>query len=265
MDHAEYSEAKRTIGAFQSGDNYLILNEDADDVIALGRGAASRRVGFSITREVAAGCFVSEGALWLRHGGEERRRVRPLEGIPLQGDHNLANIAAAAAAAAAAGASIESISRGIDRLRPLPHRIELVADVVGVRYFNDSLATLPEAALASVRSFREPVHLLAGGSSKGADFAALAKGICAATVVTVALVGDEAERIFAALLEAEFCGDAAIFESFDEAFGALAGRARLGDVVLLAPACASFGMFDGYAERGGRFAELVAQRYRLLG
>ena len=116
---------------------------------------------------------------------------------------------------------------------------------------------MAEAALASVRSFRESVHLLAGGSSKGADFAALARGICDATVVTVALVGEEAERISAALTETGFRGDVAIFESFDEAFRTLAGRARSGDVVLLAPACASFGMFENYKDRGKQFRHLA--------
>ena len=259
-DRAEYLEAKRTISAFQGVEDHLVLNWDSPQAMSFRRGSSARASCFSITGEVDEGCYVSNGSLWLKLSGK-LEKICAVGDVPLLGDHNLANVAAASAAAAAAGASVEAIGKGIGNISPLPHRLQLVATIDGVSYYNDSLATVPEAALAAVRAFREPVHLIAGGSSKGADFSAMARGIAEAGVVrSVTLIGDEAERIVTALEVAGFDGDVTAFERFEESVAATADRAQPGEVVLLAPACASFGMFENYAERGSEFSRLVEER-----
>jgi len=259
-DRGEYLEAKRAICRFQQAEDYLISNGDSPEAMSFQRGSSGRRMTFSITREVEDGCFVSGGSLWLRLEGEGvREKICGVNDIPLLGHHNLANVAAASTAAAAAGASIEAIGRGISKISALPHRLQLVGEVCGVAYYNDSLATVPEASLASVRAFVEPVHLIAGGSSKGADFLLLAEGIAGAKVKSVALIGDEAERIATALEAASFAGDVRQFDTLEASVTALTARAQPGEVVLLAPACASFGLFANYAERGHAFNRLVEE------
>ena len=259
-DRAEYLEAKRTICRFQQAENYLISNGDSIEAMSFQRGSSGRRMTFSITGEVEDGCFVSASSLWLRLDGEGgREKICAVDDIPLLGDHNLANVAAASTAAAAAGASVEAIGRGISKLSALPHRLQLVGEVAGVAYYNDSLATVPEASLASVRAFAEPLHLIAGGSSKGADFSLFAEGIAAAKVKSVALIGDEAERLATALGAASFAGYVRQFDTLEASVTALSARAQPGEVVLLAPACASFGLFENYAERGRAFNRLVEE------
>ena len=259
-DGAEYLEAKRTISAFQGAEDHLVLNRDSPQAMSFLRGSSARASFFSIAGEVDEGCFVADGSLWLRLSGK-REKICAVGDVPLLGAHNLANVAAASAAAAAAGASVEAIGSGIGNISSLPHRLQLVATIDGVSYYNDSLATVPEAALAAVRAFREPVHLIAGGSSKGADFSSLAKGIVEVGVVrSVALIGDEAGRIITALDTAGFDGDVITFDRFEDCVAAMADRAQPGEVLLLAPACASFGMFENYAERGREFSRLVEER-----
>jgi UDP-N-acetylmuramoylalanine--D-glutamate ligase len=169
--------------------------------------------------------------------------------LALRGAHNRENAAAATAAARAAGADAETVARGLREFPGVPHRLELVAEVAGVRYVNDSKATNVAAALRALAAYEdEPVHLILGGSRKGEDFAPLAAAI-GPNVKSIHLIGETADELAAAIPAAVRSGDLAT------ALNAIA--AEPGDVVLLSPACASYDQFRDFEHRGEEFRRLV--------
>jgi UDP-N-acetylmuramoylalanine--D-glutamate ligase len=182
--------------------------------------------------------------------GTEFSADDPLPAEPLiRGAHNRENAAAATAAARAAGVPDEQIAEALRTFPGVPHRLELVAEVNGVRYVNDSKATNVAAALRALAAYEdEPVHLILGGSRKGEDFAPLAAAI-GPNVKSVHLIGETAKELAAAIPQARTDGDLA---------GALAAiEAEPGDVVLLAPACASYDQYRDFEARGEEFRRLV--------
>jgi UDP-N-acetylmuramoylalanine--D-glutamate ligase len=176
---------------------------------------------------------------------------QPLPAEPLlRGRHNRENAAAATAAARAVGISDDAIATALRTFRGVPHRLELVAELGGVSYVNDSKATNVAAALPALATYAdEPVHLILGGSSKGEDFAPLAAAI-GPNVRSIHLIGAEADR-----LEAVVGGDRD--ETLERAVTHAAEQARAGDVVLLSPACASYDQFESFEQRGETFRCLV--------
>ncbi len=188
---------------------------------------------------------------WLTVRGE---RVLAAAEMPIPGRHSLADALAAALGASLAGASIEAIAAGIRDFGGVPHRLERVATRQGVGWVNDSQATIPMAAIAALEAFAPaPVVLIAGGKDKGLDYAALTDAIADRCRVAV-LIGETAEqleRLIARRVPVVRAG------SMSEAVAAAGAWARTGDVVVLAPAAASFDMFDDYAARGDAFREAV--------
>jgi UDP-N-acetylmuramoylalanine--D-glutamate ligase len=167
----------------------------------------------------------------------------------LRGTHNRENAAAATAAARAAGVDEETIARGLRDFRGVPHRLELVAKIGGVRYVNDSKATNVAAALRALAAYEdEPLHLIVGGSRKGEDFAPLAAAI-GPNVKSIHLIGETADELAAAIPTAVRSGDLAT------AFNKI--TAEPGEVVLLSPACASYDQFRDFEHRGEEFRLLV--------
>ncbi|MSR84595.1 MAG: UDP-N-acetylmuramoyl-L-alanine--D-glutamate ligase [Candidatus Latescibacteria bacterium] len=250
----EYLQAKRNICRHQGPGDVLVVNRDCPQA----RGFAQRhRVAvwtFSTAGPVERGAWVEAGRLWLRRPGAQQEELCQVEEIPLRGRHNWENAAAAATAAAVAGASPEQIRAGILGFEGLAHRLERVGEYGGVLYYNDSLATTPDAAVAALQAFDEPVVLIAGGSSKEADFSALGAALAAGQVKAVVLLGEEGERIAQAALQAGYTGELVRgCQSMEEAVTQARRRVRPGEVVLLSPACASFGMFANYKDRGEQF------------
>jgi UDP-N-acetylmuramoylalanine--D-glutamate ligase len=177
----------------------------------------------------------------------------PLPAEPsLRGAHNRENAAAATAAARAAGAGEEQIARGLREFRGVPHRLELVAEVGGVRYVNDSKATNVAAALRALSAYEdEPVRLILGGSRKGEDFEPLAAAL-GPNVGAVYVIGETADELARAIPDTIRAGD------LGTAVERAAGAAQPGEVVLLSPACASYDQFRDFEERGEEFKRLVA-------
>jgi UDP-N-acetylmuramoylalanine--D-glutamate ligase len=166
--------------------------------------------------------------------------------------HDVANALAASAAALGAGATLDGVRTALRSFAGLPHRLSLVADAGGVRWYDDSKATNPHAALAALRGF-DSVVLVAGGRNKGLDLGLLARGAeRVRAVVALGESGPEVAAAFAGLRPVTRVG------TMDEAVMAAAAAARPGDVVLLAPGCASFDRYRSYAERGDDFARAVA-------
>jgi UDP-N-acetylmuramoylalanine--D-glutamate ligase len=175
----------------------------------------------------------------------------------LRGQHNKENIAAAVAVAKIVNIQSSIINETVANFKGLEHRLEEVATVNGVTYFEDSFSTTPETTIAAIKSFTEPLILIAGGSDKGSDFTELGKVISESpNIKAVILIGLMAERIEKAIVNRDIKIIKDIKDMKDIVFTA-SRLATTGDVVLLSPACASFDMFKNYKDRGNQFKEQV--------
>jgi UDP-N-acetylmuramoylalanine--D-glutamate ligase len=233
-----------------SAGGLVVLNADDPVSRALGERLASRAVAWYAAASGPRTSAWVEGG-WLVMGGE---RLIPAADVPLPGDHLRADVLAASLGAALAGASAPAIARAIAGFRGVPNRLEMVGDVRGVRYVNDSQATIPVAAIAALRAFGEArIVLIAGGKDKGLDYVELA-GVIATHCRAAVLIGETA-----AALERLIAGRTPVHRatSMPDAVGTAASLAEAGDVVLLSPAAASFDMFVDYAARGEAFRAAV--------
>lgn len=253
-----YLQDKRVIAAGQPPDATLVLNADDPQHRRFADGAAARVVLFSTRRRPAGdGAWLADGAGRVSVGG---RRGAAFDAAPgaaagLGGRAITANLLAAAAAAAAFGSEPATIRRALNRFDGLPHRLEPVGQAAGVRFVNDSAATIPEAVAAALAAVPAPVVLLAGGADKDLDFSALAAS-AGSLRRCVLLAGSATAKLGAALRGAGVRCDGP-FDSLEDAFVAALRAAEPGATVLLSPGCASFGMFRNEFDRGDRFRALV--------
>ncbi len=245
-----YASAKARLFANQTADDWAVVNSDDPVVMARTAGVAAQRVTFSVS--AAADVTVDEA--WItRRTPAGAERVVPIEAVKLPGRHLLADVVAAVAVAGLAGAAAPAAAAGLAGFTGLEHVMEPVTEIAGVRFVNDSKATNVEAARRSIESFEGGVVAIVGGQVKGGDLSALC-GPLAARGRGVVAIGETATRVRAALEGAVPVVEAgSMADAVREAFG----MAETGGVVLLAPACASFGWFTDYAERGRRFREAV--------
>ncbi|MEE2658385.1 MAG: UDP-N-acetylmuramoyl-L-alanine--D-glutamate ligase [Candidatus Latescibacterota bacterium] len=259
-DRSEYVEAKASICGFQHPEDivlYAASDATADELSRRGRG--QRRAVRVDGREVASGAWISDGGTvrW-RQGGSESKLFHR-DDVHVPGEHNLLNAALAAATAASLGVEADAIAAGTRAFLGLSHRLEHVARHNGVDYVNDSLATTPEAAAAGVVALDQPLAVIAGGASKGADFQVLGEAVVKTGVRCLVLMGEEAPRIAAAASSAGLPSSRiAEVGTMAEAVREATERVSSGDAVLLSPACSSFDMFGSYSERGDAFRAAVA-------
>ncbi|MEE2679159.1 MAG: UDP-N-acetylmuramoyl-L-alanine--D-glutamate ligase [Myxococcota bacterium] len=245
-----YTEAKARIFANQQPEDTAVLNADDPAARRFAERTRGRVLLFSATGPVAEGAWLDEGVAVLEVGGETRRI--PLA-TSLPGRHNRENALAALVAAHAAGADPERAAEGIAAFSGLPHRMEAVATIGGVSYVNDSKATNPSAAARALGATGAPIIWIAGGRSKDLDFTALA-GVARQKVRAAVLIGEAASEIEAAL---DASVDVQHARTLQDAVGRAAGLSQPGDVVLLAPACASQDQFRDFEERGECFRASV--------
>jgi UDP-N-acetylmuramoylalanine--D-glutamate ligase len=253
VDMDSYAAAKARIWAYQDADDTAVVNADDPVVMKWAAGAPSRVVTFGL--QAAADYFVRDGQL---HGP-----FGPFLGVdelPRSQPHDLANSLAAAAAAWPAGASDGGIAAALRRFRGGPHRVALVAEAEGIRWYDDSKATNPHATVAAVSGF-ESVVLIAGGRNKGLDLRPLGVDTAPRVRAVVAL-GEAAPDVVDAF---EGLRPVTVAATMDEAVTAAHALAQPGDVVLLSPACASYDLYRNYAERGDDFARIVRARVERAG
>jgi UDP-N-acetylmuramoylalanine--D-glutamate ligase len=257
-----YYDAKKAIAANATKDDYVVLNA-GDPLLADWARSLVRRtnVVWFGSRELSGkgapapeGVWCENGALFCTIGGT-REHVLDVHRMRLRGRHNHENACAAAAAAKLAGVGTEAIAGGIAAFGGLEHRLEFVAEVGGVRYYNDSKSTTAESVACAVNAFENNVYLIAGGRDKGCDFASV-KNAVARHAKGVILIGEAAQRI-----RDEWSGAApiAVAASLEEAVGSVHRSALSGDVAVFSPGCSSFDMFRNFEHRGKVFKELVGR------
>ncbi|MGI6150092.1 MAG: UDP-N-acetylmuramoyl-L-alanine--D-glutamate ligase [Firmicutes bacterium] len=253
---ASYIAAKTNIYRFQEAADWAVFNWDDPVTARMAAASRSQVYYFSSQSQVDRGAYLQGNRLVWRDGHSDRV-FADTQQIKLPGRHNVENILAAAALAHLGGAPWEAVAEVCRSFRGVEHRLELVGERDGVRYYNDSIATTPARATAGLRTFAEPVILLAGGYDKKLSFSQLAREIHARAKAIV-LFGETAPQIEAAVLEV---GDFPVYRAADMAEAVAISRAVAvpGDVVLLSPGCASFGMYRNFAERGTHFRQLVQE------
>ena len=252
-----YARAKERIFAAQDDHDSVVLNADNARAAEAASRSAAKVYWFSVEHPVEQGAWLEQGVVVYRPAPDATtERVMPLSGIPLKGAHNVENVLAAVVAARLAGAPAEAIRRAVESFQAVEHRLEFVATVNGVEFYNDSKATNVDATAKAIAAFDSGIHLILGGKDKGSDYTQLTQ-LLRARVRAVYTIGSAAAKI-----ESQLRGIVSIqsCETLDNAVSAAVSAARPGEVVLLAPACSSFDQFENYEHRGRVFKELVGER-----
>ncbi len=276
LSQEEYIEAKAGITKFQTENNTVIYNvgypasvkiaqqsKAKKFGVAVGTAprlaeATAKRVELSSPQNAEANCFVRDGSFIVQLNGVEES-IMPVSDISLVGQHNWENVCAAILTAKVLQIDNEHIISAVKAFKGLEHRLEFVSEVNGVKYYNDSISTTPESAIAAIKAFDQPKVLILGGSSKHSDFTELGKVIqTSSSIKAIIGIGDEWMNIKQAIGVTkiqliEGC------QTMAEIMSAMQKIATSGDVVILSPACASFGLFTDYKDRGRQFKEGVSQ------
>lgn len=249
---AAYTDAKARIFENQQPEDFAVLNADDPTCAGLAGRTRAQVYWFSRKEEVRQGAFVAEGRILFR-GPQGQREIMPLREIPLKGAHNVENVLAAVCTGVLMGCGAEQICAAVRNFKAVEHRLEYVATIRGVEYYNDSKATNVDATIKALESFPANVHLILGGKDKGSDYSVLNQ-----------LLRERVKRVYtigaaAAKIESQIKGATEIDQAgtLDQAVRHASEAAGRGDIVLLAPACASFDQFQNYEHRGRVFKEAV--------
>ena len=246
-----YVDAKARILENQQSTDSAVLNADDPTCVAMAARTRAQVFWFSRRKEVQQGAWVLDGNILFRDGAEQREIMLVSE-IPLKGAHNLENVLAAVCAGALMACAPEKIRQAVREFKAVEHRLEYVATIRGVDYYNDSKATNVDATIKALESFPANIHLIVGGKDKGSDYTLLND-----------LLRQRGKRVYtigaaAAKIESQIKGVEVVHaDTLESALRKANAVAEPGDVVLLAPACASFDQFKNYEQRGQVFKEIV--------
>ncbi|MGJ7043889.1 UDP-N-acetylmuramoyl-L-alanine--D-glutamate ligase [Thermoanaerobacterium thermosulfurigenes] len=251
-----YIEIKGRIFENQTADQFTVLNYDDKNISSLFKKAKCNVFPFSRNRALEYGTYLENGKIIISANGE-KSTIIDIEDIYIPGNHNVENAMVASTMAYLAGIDIKVISETLRTFKGVEHRIEFVRNVNGVKYYNDSKGTNPDAAIKAIEAMKGPIILIAGGYDKGVsfdEFTASFKG----RVKKLILLGETKDLIYKSAIKEGYSEDDVIFvESIDDAVYAAYNAAKPGDNVLLSPACASWDMFRNYEERGRLFKDAV--------
>ena len=263
-----YRAAKQVVFSRQRMTDIAVLSDEVyNDDVSESCGFSStppnwrirgRRMCFGLSDSGEDGVFVDSGSLILRDGDKEDA-IRLHAPSSLQGDHNARNIAAAVCAAWVAGADPLTFAESLNSFKPLPHRLQCVAEGRRVAFYNDSVATTPESSIAALQTMTQPTVILAGGADKGIDLSQFADAIKRNAVAAV-LMGETAGQLASLLAspsESTSPSTIGIASDFADAFARAVALVPEGGIVLLSPGCSSYGWFRDYRERGEQFTEMA--------
>jgi UDP-N-acetylmuramoylalanine--D-glutamate ligase len=252
-----YTDAKARIFENQRSDDFAVLNGDDPTCVAMAARTRAQVFWFSRQKEVKQGAWVRDRNILFRNGAHQQE-IMPVSEIPLKGAHNLENVLAAVCAGALMGCAPEHIRQAVRSFKAVEHRLEFVATIRGVDYYNDSKATNVDATIKALESFPANIHLILGGKDKGSDYSVL-NDLLRERVKRVYTIGAAAEKIESQIISSKSGGVEVVHaETLENALRKANAVAEAGDVVLLAPACASFDQFKNYEQRGQMFKEIVS-------
>jgi len=259
---AAYADAKGRIFENQQPEDFAVLNADDPTCVELASRTRAQVFWFAVSEpsatklssknEITLGAFVDDNGIIFRDS-QGQREVMPVSEIPLKGSHNVENALAAVCVGAVMGCDTERIRTAVRNFKAVEHRLEYVATICGVEYYNDSKATNVDATIKALESFPANVHLILGGKDKDSDYTLLNE-LLRERVKRVYTIGAAAEKIESQIKDAAEIDHA---ETLENAVNHAAATAEAADVVLLAPACASFDQFQNYEHRGRVFKELI--------
>jgi len=252
-DFATYAAAKARIFENQTAEDFAVLNADDKTCVDIAARVKSQVYWFGSKERSEQGSFVRAAEIYWRSRDGRETEIMPTAEISLKGKHNLENVLAAVCVGMLSGCTPQQIRKAVGEFKAVEHRLELVATLNGVAYYNDSKATNVDATIKALESFPANIHIILGGKDKGSDYTVL-KPLLEKRAKAVYTIGAAAQKI-----EAHIAGAAPVFpaETMENAVRMAAEKAKAGDVVLLAPACASFDQFQNYEHRGRTFKELV--------
>ena len=263
-DMAEYKTAKQQLFVWQTYDDIAIYNNDNENSRTIAEAGSGTKVPYC----APPGAIIDSNP---STDGSDKNldKVISIGGqiichtheLKLLGEHNWQNVCAAVTAAWQVTHSLSALRSVLTSFSGLPHRLELVRELNGVQYYDDSFGTTPETAIVAIAALTQPKVIILGGSDKGASYDDLAQAVKAGNVRTALLIGDQAAKIQIALQNAGFtdfvAGDATPLTTMSEVVSAAMAAAQPGDVVLLSPGCASFDMFKDYIDRASQFVAAV--------
>jgi UDP-N-acetylmuramoylalanine--D-glutamate ligase len=248
----KYAGSKQKIYDNQDHDDFLILNKDNGAVLKYLKDHRSKSFYFSLNDDLDNGCSKRNEKIHYKYNGKKLFTCN-VSDIKIKGEHNLANAMAVICAAKIFELDNHKIIKALQVFEGVEHRLELVREMDGVKFFNDSKATNVDSVWYALKSFNEPILLILGGQDKGNDYEQI-KVLAMERVKKIYAIGSSAEKIFSffhSLIKVE------IKKSIEDVINTAINEAREGDVVLLSPACASFDMFDNYEHRGEVFKRAV--------
>jgi len=257
-----YVGAKSRIFENQQASDFAVLNADDPTCVAMGSRTRAQLYWFSRQKEVQQGAWVRDGNIVFRDAAGRQPEIMQVSEIPLKGAHNLENVLAAVCAGALMGCAPDRIRQAVRDFKAVEHRLEFVATIGGVDYYNDSKATNVDATIKALESFPANIHLILGGKDKGSDYTVL-NHLLRQRVKRVYTIGAAAAKIESQIVsssEASGKGggpEVVRADTLENAIRRANAVAEPGDVVLLAPACASFDQFKNYEHRGQAFKEIV--------
>ena len=252
-----YTAAKARIFENQNASDYSVLNLDDEGSAGLRSRTQGQLCWFTRKQQLSGdqtGTFVRDGQIYWRDGMHEQA-IMPASEIPLKGAHNLENVLAAVAVGRLCGCDAVTIANAVRKFKAVEHRLQYIATINGVEYYNDSKATNVDATVKAIESFPGNIHLILGGKDKDSDYT-LMNHLLRERVKRVYTIGSAAEKIRAHVQSAV---EVLPCKTLDAAVDRARDLAKAGDVVLLAPACSSFDQFENYEHRGRTFRALVEQ------
>ncbi len=256
-----YERAEKLIFKYQNQGNFLISSADNELTFKAGKEAKSQIFWFSEKKKINQGCFLKNDKIVWQADGQEKTIIKISE-IPLLGRHNVLNVLAACSVAMICELQEETVNKAIQSFKNLPHRLEFIRELEGVRFYNDSTATTPDACLAAIHSFNQPIILILGGKDKKMSFEKLIKEIAKnkkvkKIILLEHLAYDASVKMLEAIKKYQIEKRVIFTHNIKRAIKSGWENAVRGDIILLSPAAASFGMFQNEFDRGRRFVEFV--------